>query len=158
MENLNRLYRVDQALQTVDYEWRGLQRIDFNDTENSVIAYLQKREDCSNPIFCVGHFTSGPRFHYRSTSRQQRAIANGSIAMLNCTETSSLNHGELGRRMLRSRPFHGFPYSLSMTGVRSFPSSCSNHSQNSRLRYLALGAALISSILTSKYKVFPAKG
>ena len=65
VQDLNRLYRQEPALHAVDYEWNGFQWIDFNDTENSVIAFLRKGETAGETLLCVGNYTPVPRHHYR---------------------------------------------------------------------------------------------
>ena len=41
------------ALQEADFDWSGFQWIDFNDTDNSVIAYLGKSPTAKSSIVCV---------------------------------------------------------------------------------------------------------
>lgn len=40
-------------LLVADFDWSGFQWIDFNDTDNSVIAYLRKSPTTKSSIVCV---------------------------------------------------------------------------------------------------------
>jgi len=53
------------ALQEADFDWSGFQWINFNDTDNSVIAYLHTSPTTRSSIVCVCNLTPVPRHHYR---------------------------------------------------------------------------------------------
>ncbi len=113
VRDLNHLYRQEPALHRVDYEWNGFQWIDFNDTENSVIAFLRKGEDGSESILCVGNFTPVPRHHYRvgvPAAGHYRELLNSDAELY-----GGSNMGNSGGVRAEGSPCHGRPYSLSLT-------------------------------------------
>jgi 1,4-alpha-glucan branching enzyme len=113
VRDLNHLYRQEPALHAVDYEWNGFQWIDFNDAENSVIAFLRKTEDASESILCVGNFTPVPRHHYRvgvPTAGHYRELLNSDAELY-----GGSNMGNSGGVRAEASPCHGLPYSLSLT-------------------------------------------
>ena len=65
IRDLNHLYRTEPALHEADFDWSGFQWIDFNDTDNSVIAYLRKSPVTQSEIVCVCNLTPIPRHNYR---------------------------------------------------------------------------------------------
>jgi 1,4-alpha-glucan branching enzyme len=65
VRDLNRLYRLEPALHQVDFEWRGFEWVDFQDVENSVIAFLRRARDPHDYLLVVCNFTPVPRPHYR---------------------------------------------------------------------------------------------
>jgi len=65
VRELNRLYRLEPALHQVDFEWRGFEWVDFQDVENSVIAFLRRARDSHDYLLVVCNFTPVSRPHYR---------------------------------------------------------------------------------------------
>jgi len=63
--DLNHLYRSEPALHEADFDWSGFQWIDFNDTDNSVVAYVRTSPSTQSSIVCVCNLTPIPRHHYR---------------------------------------------------------------------------------------------
>ncbi len=113
VQDLNRLYRQEPALHAVDYEWNGFQWIDFNDTENSVIAFLRKGENAAETLLCVGNFTPVPRHHYRvgvPAAGRYRELLNSDAGLY-----GGSNIGNSGGVHTEASPCHGHPYSLSLT-------------------------------------------
>ena len=113
VQDLNRLYRQEPALHAVDYEWNGFQWIDFNDTENSVIAFLRKGETAAETLLCVGNFTPVPRHHYRvgvPAAGRYRELLNSDAGLY-----GGSNIGNSGGVHTEASPCHGHPYSLSLT-------------------------------------------
>ncbi len=113
VQDLNRLYRQEPALHAVDYEWNGFQWVDFNDTENSVIAFLRKGETAGETLLCVGNFTPVPRHHYRvgvPAAGRYRELLNSDAGLYGGSNT-----GNSGGVHTAASPCHGHPYSLSLT-------------------------------------------
>ena len=113
VQDLNRLYRQEPALHAVDYEWNGFQWIDFNDTENSVIAFLRKGETAGETLLCVGNYTPVPRHHYRvgvPAAGRYRELLNSDAGLYGGSNT-----GNSGGVHTEASPCHGHPYSLSLT-------------------------------------------
>jgi 1,4-alpha-glucan branching enzyme len=113
VQDLNRLYRQEPALHAVDYEWNGFQWIDFNDTENSVIAFLRKGETAGETLLCVGNYTPVPRHHYRvgvPAAGRYRELLNSDAGLY-----GGSNIGNSGGVHTEASLCHGHPYSLSLT-------------------------------------------
>jgi len=113
VQDLNHLYRQEPALHALDDEWNGFQWIDFNDTENSTIAFLRKGHNASERVLCVGNFTPVPRDHYRigvPTAGWYRELLNSDAGLY-----GGSNMGNSGGVHTEAIPSHGHPYSLSLT-------------------------------------------
>jgi len=61
--DLNRLYRSKTALHKYDFEPRGFEWIDCNDTDQSVLSYLRRSDD--ETLIVILNFTPVPRKNYR---------------------------------------------------------------------------------------------
>jgi 1,4-alpha-glucan branching enzyme len=113
IRDLNGLYRTEPALYEADFDWSGFQWIDFNDTDNSVIAFLRKATSSSDAVVCVCNFTPVPRHDYRigvPTSGWYRELLNTDAF---CYGGS--NVGNSGGVQSIESPCHGFPHSLTLT-------------------------------------------
>ena len=63
VEDLNRTYRAEPALHTLDFDAAGFEWIDGADSEGSVISYLRKSPD-GHVLLVVANFTPVPRENY----------------------------------------------------------------------------------------------
>lgn len=112
VRDLNRLYRDEPALHQVDCNWSGFQWIDFNDAEQSVIAFL-RRSLAGKYLVCVCNFTPVPRFAYRigvpDPGWYKEIINSDSISY------GGSNVGNGGGVQAEPVPFHGQPYSIVLT-------------------------------------------
>jgi len=63
--DLNRLYRSQPALYERNFSWEGFEWINFNDTTNSVIAWLRKGMRPEDDLLFVANFTPMCRENYR---------------------------------------------------------------------------------------------
>ncbi len=63
VEDLNRIYRREPALHSLDFDSQGFQWLEAGDSENSVISFLRKAPDGSS-ILVVSNFTPIPRENY----------------------------------------------------------------------------------------------
>lgn len=113
VEDLNRLYRSEPALHELDRDPAGFEWVDCNDVENSVISLIRKGRSTADVILVVCNFTPIPRLNYRV------GIPFGGFwqEMLNsdAKEYGGGGMGNLGGVEASSIPFHGRPYSLSLT-------------------------------------------
>ena len=62
--DLNRLYQAELSLHEVDFEWQGFEWIDFQDSDNSVVAFLRRGRDPTNYLVVVCNFTPVSRTSY----------------------------------------------------------------------------------------------
>ena len=65
ISDLNRVYTCEPSLHEVDFDWRGLDWLVLNDSDNSVLAFLRRAKDPDDIIVVVCNFTPVPRHHYR---------------------------------------------------------------------------------------------
>ena len=63
--DLNRLYRTLPALHECDCEPRGFEWIDFEDHEQSVLAFVRRGRDADAILLAILNFTPVPRHGYR---------------------------------------------------------------------------------------------
>ncbi len=113
VRDLNWLYRNEPALYEVDFDWTGFQWIDFNDIENSVIAFLRKDRDQNHLIVCVCNFTPVPRYQYHigvPSMGWYREVLNSDAASY-----GGSNLGNGGGVMAEPIASHGSPNSISLT-------------------------------------------
>ena len=113
VHDLNWLYRNEPALYEVDFDWTGFQWIDFNDTANSVIAFVRKAKDQNNAIVCVCNFTPVPQHQYRigvPAPGWYREIMNS-----DSDTYGGSNQGNGGGVMAEPTVYQGFANSISLT-------------------------------------------
>lgn len=111
--DLNRVYREEPALHEIDYDWSGFEWIDFNDADNSIIAYLRKAKHAHATIICLCNFTPVPRHQYRigvpDLGWYQELINTDGVAY------GGSNMGNGGGVHATETPSHNFAYSLTIT-------------------------------------------
>ena len=111
--DLNRLYRAEPALHEVDFEWTGFQWIDFNDSDQSVVAFFRRARREDEIVVCACNFTPVPRHGYRigvPMPGRYRELLNSDAAVY-----GGGNVGNLGGLEAEPISWHGHPYSLSLT-------------------------------------------
>src|SRR2546428_13612 len=113
VRDLNRLHRNEPSLHQADFDWTGFQWIDYNDGEQSAIAFMRKARDQANFVVCVCNFTPVPRHGYRigvPAPGWYRELLNSDAAFY-----GGSNVGNWGGVQAEATPWHGLPYSLSLT-------------------------------------------
>ena len=65
VKKLNGLYTTEAALYGIEASWEGFDWIDFEDAENSVVAYLRKGEMADDVVAIVLNLTPTPHPGYR---------------------------------------------------------------------------------------------
>jgi 1,4-alpha-glucan branching enzyme len=113
VRDLNRLHRNEPALHQADFDWTGFQWIDYSDGEQSAIAFMRKARDPANLVVCVCNFTPVPRHGYRigvPAPGWYRELLNSDAAFY-----GGSNVGNWGGVQAEPIPWHGLPYSLSLT-------------------------------------------
>ena len=112
VKDLNELYRKEKALHELDCDPAGFEWVDFSDYEQSVISFLRKSKS-GEMVLVVLNFTPVPRYNYRV------GVPKGGLWLEVFNSDSELycgaNIGNMGRVMAEDVPFHGRPYSLSLT-------------------------------------------
>ena len=113
VKDLNRLYRAEPALHERDFSPDGFEWIDYQDWEQSVVSYLRKGATANELVMVVANFTPVRRDHYRvgaPRGGRWRERLNS-----DATVYGGSGHGNLGGVDATPLPFHGRPYSLSLT-------------------------------------------
>ena len=107
VRDLNAIARKEPALYEVDHHFDGFQWIDFNDTENSVIAFIRYGEGKREPLVFVCNFTPIVRYDYfigAPTAGTWREVLNTDAAKYG--GSGILNSGALATEEIEA---HGSP-------------------------------------------------
>ena len=113
---LNHLYRREPALHQLDGDGRGIEWVEANDAEYSVLAFLRKGEDEAERVLVVCNFTPMPRYNYRvgvdgpAVGGAWREIYNS-----DAREFGGSGQGNAGRVVVTPLPWHGRRASLNLT-------------------------------------------
>jgi 1,4-alpha-glucan branching enzyme len=111
--DLNRLYRSEPGLHSLDTTFEGFEWIDCNDALTSTISLLRKSEDPKDSVLVVCNFTPIPRLNYQvgvPSGGSWRELLNSDAAIY---YGSNLGNG--GGVTAEEKPMHGRPYSLTLT-------------------------------------------
>ncbi|MBO0689263.1 MAG: 1,4-alpha-glucan branching protein GlgB [Candidatus Dormibacteraeota bacterium] len=110
LADLNRLHRSEPALHELDFEPRGFEWVDANDSDQSVLTFLRRAGDRVVLVAC--NFTPVPREHYRVGVPEGgfwRELLNGDAA-----DYGGSGRGNLGGVEADAVPYHGRPFSLDL--------------------------------------------
>jgi 1,4-alpha-glucan branching enzyme len=113
VRDLNRFYRDEPALYELDFDSAGFEWVDCNDVEHSVISLIRKGRSADHVIAVVCNFTPVTHFNYRIGVPQPglwRELLNS-----DAKEYGGSGQGNLGGVKATPIPWHGRPYSLSIT-------------------------------------------
>ncbi len=113
VKELNRLYRSEPALYQVDFHHSGFEWIDFHDVEGSVISFLRRAEDPADWLLFVCNFTPVPRRDYRVGVPEAGFYEE--ILNSDSEYFGGSNIGNGGLVVSEETPWHGRPYSVSLT-------------------------------------------
>ncbi len=111
VDTLNRLYRDRAALHARDHDPAGFEWIDFQDIDNSVLAFLRRDGDAM--VLVVLNFTPVPRYGYAlgvPIAGRWREVLN-----TDAVELGGSGVGNLGGVEALDVPHHGRPASLALT-------------------------------------------
>jgi 1,4-alpha-glucan branching enzyme len=113
MEQLNRLYRSEPALHTLDNTVDGFEWVDCNDNATSTISLLRKSGSARDAILVTCNYTPVPRTGYRV------GVPHGGYwrELLNsdARDYGGSGMGNLGGVQAEEIPTHGRPFSLKLT-------------------------------------------
>ncbi len=111
--DLNRLYRKEPALYEVDFEHTGFEWIDFQDVDNSVIAFIRCARVRDDYLIFVCNFTPVPRNGYRlgvPEAKFYREVLNTDVTRYGGSGVAN----EPGRQAI-ALSWHNQPCSLDLT-------------------------------------------
>jgi 1,4-alpha-glucan branching enzyme len=112
VRDLNRLVRAESALHDLDTDPGGMEWIDANDSDNSVLSYLRKSRDGRGEIVVVCNLTPVVRYDHRlgvPHAGLWREVLN-----TDAREYGGSGVGNLGGVRTAPISFHGRPQSLSL--------------------------------------------
>jgi len=113
IQDLNRLYRSQPALYSIDFHCSGFEWIDFHDASSSVISFLRKGTREGDIVVFVCNFTPVPRYGYRigvPLPSFYRELINSDSEIY-----WGSNMGNSGGVYAEDKPCHGRPFSLNLT-------------------------------------------
>ncbi len=113
VEDLNQLYRREPALHELDAQPSGFEWVDCNDAPASVLSYLRKAQGTGDLLLIVCNFTPVVRQNYRVGAPRGgywREVCNS-----DAHDFGGSGHGNLGGVEAAPIPYHGRPYSLTLT-------------------------------------------
>ncbi len=112
VRDLNALLRAEPALHELDAEPSGMEWIDANDSDNSVLTWLRRSRNGKDVLAVACNFTPVPRSAYRvgvPRAGRWREVLN-----TDAREYGGSGLGNLGGQETTATPFHGRPQSLSL--------------------------------------------
>jgi 1,4-alpha-glucan branching enzyme len=113
VEDLNRLYRAEEALWQGDYNLDGFYWIDCSDQESSVLSFLRQNSTRTSMVAVVLNLTPLPRYNYRvglPVEGPWREVLN-----TDAEPYGGGNVGNLGGVTAEPYKVHGQPFSAAMT-------------------------------------------
>ncbi len=113
VRDLNHLNKSEPALHELDFDPAGFEWVDFKDWQQSIISFLRKGKSSDEAVLVVCNATPVPREKYRVGVPEP-----GNWRQLLNSDSSSYGGGGVGvveSVTAEAVPFHGRPYSLSLT-------------------------------------------
>lgn len=113
VKDLNALYRGEPALYERDFTPDGFEWIDLNDYSQGVISFLRKSADGKSKIAAICNFTPMTWHDYNVGMPQKgmwKELLNSDAKIY-----GGSGQGNMGAREAVAKPFHGRPYSVSLT-------------------------------------------
>jgi 1,4-alpha-glucan branching enzyme len=111
--NLNQAYKAEPALWEADHDPAGFQWIDANNADENVIAFVRTAPSSGRQLVCICNFAPVVRHGYRIGLPKPglyRELVNTDSALF-----GGSNQGNAGAVMAEAIPWHGLPYSASIT-------------------------------------------
>ena len=113
IKDINYFYKNEQALFQFDFETRGFEWINANDSEHSVLVFLRKGEKKDDQVLVICNFVPVPWYNYRvgvpSKGIWEEKLNSDAIIY------GGSGQGNLGSMKTTPTPIHGKDYSLSLT-------------------------------------------
>jgi 1,4-alpha-glucan branching enzyme len=113
IRDLNGLYRTERSLHCYAFDQRGFQWIDYEDRENSVVAYQRQSDKREELVIVVCNFTPAVRYHYRIGVPYRGEWKE----IFNSDDQQYGGSGVRNTGLLTTSPvkYHGRDYSISLT-------------------------------------------
>ncbi|GAB4403209.1 MAG: 1,4-alpha-glucan branching protein GlgB [Microscillaceae bacterium] len=113
LKRLNELYRQEAALHQKSFTQDGFEWIDYQDAQNSVLAYIRKGKEAQDKVIVLGNFTPVPRADYRIGVYE----ASQFVEIFNSDAPEFWGSGLHNARPISVQPIasHGRPQSIQVT-------------------------------------------
>jgi 1,4-alpha-glucan branching enzyme len=111
--DLNRMYRSEPGLHSLDCTPAGFEWVDCSDAEHSILSFLRKGPNAADTVLVVCNFTPVPRYDYRigvPHGGRWKELLNSDAA-----DYGGSGVGNLGGVDAEPVWFHGKPWSLRLT-------------------------------------------
>ncbi|MBN1375653.1 MAG: 1,4-alpha-glucan branching protein GlgB [Dehalococcoidia bacterium] len=108
--DLSHLYRKEPALHELDFDWKGFEWIDCNDSLGSILSYLRRGKSVNDTILICCNFTPVPHYEYRLGVPQAgywQEILNS-----DASHYMGSGAGNMGGIQAEHLPWHGKPFSM----------------------------------------------
>lgn len=109
---LNKLYRSEPSLYTLDFAQEGFEWIDCSDNRHSVVSFIRRAKDSEDFIVTVCNFTPQPHAHYRVGVPEPGFYTE--LFNSDARKYGGSNMGNLGGKWTDEWWFHNRPYSLDL--------------------------------------------
>jgi 1,4-alpha-glucan branching enzyme len=113
VRELNQVYASEPALHQCDFESKGFQWIDCNDTDNSVVSLIRRATDPNSFVIAVLNFTPVPRHGY--VIGVPPAASYTELLNSDAEVYGGTNVGNHGVAFTDPSPSHGFEQSLRLS-------------------------------------------
>jgi 1,4-alpha-glucan branching enzyme len=113
VEDLNRMYRQEPALNELDFDPAGFRWIDCTDVDHSVVSFLRQGKSTGDLILVVTNFTPETHVNYRVGAPRAgywQELLNGDAPIY-----GGSGQGNMGGLETTPIPYHGYPDSLNLT-------------------------------------------
>jgi 1,4-alpha-glucan branching enzyme len=113
VEDLNRMYRQEPALNELDLDPAGFRWIDCTDVDHSVVSFLRQGKSTGDLILVVANFTPETHVNYRVGAPRAgywQELLNGDAPIY-----GGSGQGNMGGLETTPIPYHGYPDSLNLT-------------------------------------------
>jgi 1,4-alpha-glucan branching enzyme len=113
VEDLNRMYRQEPALNELDFDPAGFRWIDCTDVDHSVVSFLRQGKSTGDLILVAANFTPETHANYRVGAPRAgywQELLNGDAPIY-----GGSGQGNMGGLETTPIPYHGYPDSLNLT-------------------------------------------
>ena len=108
--DLNRIYKSEPALYSLDFEEEGFKWIDCSDNRHSVVAFIRRGKDNNEFVIAICNFTPQPHSHYRIGVPEKGFYTE--ILNSDAGKYGGSNMGNYGGKWTDDWSFHNYSYSL----------------------------------------------
>jgi 1,4-alpha-glucan branching enzyme len=113
VKDLNNLYQNEPALHINDFDPKGFEWIDCNDSQQSTLSLMRKGSSGEDTFIIICNFTPVPRHNFIVGTPQEGTWKE--LLNSDALDYGGSGQGNLGLVEAKATPFHGRPYSINIT-------------------------------------------